>query len=215
MNKLLAFEAGPVSSRRRLEIIMADSCAPMIFGVKPSNMVAFDRRAPGYDDRWFDGLCRAFARAGIASYVLCSCPARRLVLFYRPAMLRDHLNDPETKAILMKEGYRMGGTVSEMIAHLAGRIAGERKFPHEIGLFLGYPARDVAGFIQNNGNGGVGCGYWRVYHDPEGAKRRFAFYDKCRDMISDMLTEGRSLSNILTTGGKYNENVCDLLVGNG
>ena len=77
MNKLLAFEAGPVSSRRRLEIITADSCAPMIFGVKPSNMVAFDRRAPGYDDRWFDGLCRAFARAGIASYVLCSCPARR------------------------------------------------------------------------------------------------------------------------------------------
>ena len=39
----------------------------------------------------------------------------------------------------------------------------EQLFPHEIGVFLGYPPEDVKAFIKQNGKGAVLCGYWKVY----------------------------------------------------
>ena len=35
------------------------------------------------------------------------------------------------------------------------RLADGGKFPHEIGLFLGYPPEDVSGFIENRANAEV------------------------------------------------------------
>ena len=39
------------------------------------------------------------------------------------------------------------------------------KFPHEIGIFLGYPLADVAGFIRNKGRNCKCIGTWKVYGD--------------------------------------------------
>ena len=38
-------------------------------------------------------------------------------------------------------------------------------FPHEIGVFLGYPLDDVKGFIKNEGKKYLMIGYWKVYSD--------------------------------------------------
>lgn len=36
-------------------------------------------------------------------------------------------------------------------------------FPHEVGLFLGYPLDDVTGFIEQKGKNYKCCGIWKVY----------------------------------------------------
>lgn len=53
-------------------------------------------------------------------------------------------------------------------------MEGEGEFPHEIGLFLGYPLCDVRGFIED-ARGGVclGCGYWKVYGEVEEREKLF------------------------------------------
>ena len=40
------------------------------------------------------------------------------------------------------------GTADELLAQLAERLCCEQDFPHEIGVFLGYPLADVIGFIK-------------------------------------------------------------------
>ena len=57
------------------------------------------------------------------------------------------------------------------------RFQTESAFPHEIGLFLGYPLEDVKGFIQNKGQGYACCGLWKSYGDPRAARR---YFDRCR-----------------------------------
>ena len=69
-------------------------------------------------------------------------------------------------------------------------------FPHEIGLFLGYPLQDVLGFIENRGQGSKLVGTWKVYGDEEAARRTFARYKKCTAVYSRCLKEGTPLEKL-------------------
>lgn len=68
-----------------------------------------------------------------------------------------------------------------------------KAFPHEIGVFLGYPIEDVIGFINNKGCNFKCCGYWKVYGDKEKAIKEFARYDKCRMIYTKLWNQGRSI----------------------
>lgn len=48
-------------------------------------------------------------------------------------------------------------TLEQLLERLSGRISASEDFPHEIGLFLGYPVDDVTGFIQNKGRNYLLC----------------------------------------------------------
>ena len=59
------------------------------------------------------------------------------------------------------------------------RLCCSAEFPHEIGVFLGYPLSDVVGFIENSGRNFTCCGCWKAYGDPQAAQRHFAQLRKC------------------------------------
>ena len=63
----------------------------------------------------------------------------------------------------MQCGYRIEDTLQEKLNFLRMRMQIRKSFPHEIGLFLGYPAEDVAGFISHKGHDFCYSGYWKVY----------------------------------------------------
>ena len=70
-------------------------------------------------------------------------------------------------------------------------------FPHEIGLLLGYPAKDVTGFIENNGKNFLYIGYWKVYSDLTECKRIFKAYSLAREHIIHMVSRGMKIDAIL------------------
>ncbi len=83
----------------------------------------------------------------------------------REKKLRTDLNHPNACKILRRNGYA-DTSVDAALAHLKMRFAscgGSKEFPHEIGLFLGYPPDDVAGYILNSGKNCKCCGCWKVY----------------------------------------------------
>ena len=63
---------------------------------------------------------------------------------------------------------------------LRARLKDAKSFPHEIGVFLGYPLADVLGFIENCGKNCLACGCWKVYSDLCFALQTFQRYDKCK-----------------------------------
>ena len=74
-------------------------------------------------------------------------------------------------------------------------MAKMQEFPHEIGLFLGYPPEDVAGFIRHQGSHYKLCGKWKVYGDVERAKALFCEYDRCSECLQRHLNSGGRLSD--------------------
>ena len=97
--------------------------------------------------------------------------------------------------MLQKEGYPVSDGVEAMLTHLGARLAGA-EFPHEVGLFLGYPAADVEGFRRNGGRNCKLCGHWKVYGQVEEARRRFLAFDRCREALCRWVAEGRSLEQL-------------------
>ena len=66
-----------------------------------------------------------------------------------------------------------------MLSHLKKRLSQSEGFPHEIGLFLGYPPEDVRGFIENETRNYKFTGYWKVYGDEERSRALFDKFERC------------------------------------
>ena len=75
-------------------------------------------------------------------------PARALCYLYRAAHLERMLVDPENAAFLRSQGYE-SLDVQGALSTLCTRLCVREEFPHEIGLFLGYPLGDVVGFMEH------------------------------------------------------------------
>ena len=84
----------------------------------------------------------------------------------------------------------------DALGHLKRRLLEKENFPHEIGLFLGYPLRDVIGFIRNEGKNCKCADCWKVYGDEREAKKIFEAFRKCREVYLRLWKEGRSVSNL-------------------
>ena len=69
-------------------------------------------------------------------------------------------------------------------------------FPHEMGVFLGYPMADVKGFIKYEGKNYLYSGYWKVYENVEERKQLFENYEQVRRVFIQEAEKGKNLWEI-------------------
>lgn len=122
-----------------------------------------------------------------------------LIYVYRPTHLQKALQDEVACSLLAECGY-CGKCPEQCIAHLAKRLQESEEFPHEIGLFLGYPTVDVQGFIQNKAQNFKCCGIWKVYGDVEQAQKTFALYKKCTRIYCEQWSRGKDIERLAVAG---------------
>lgn len=122
-----------------------------------------------------------------------------LIYIYRPAMLSIDLKNETARRLLAECGY-VSETPEGCIVQLMRRFAECDKFPHEIGLFLGYPPEDVCGFIANKACGYKCAGYWKVYGDEETAKKTFAKFEKCTRCYCRQHAKGTGIERLAVAG---------------
>ena len=70
-------------------------------------------------------------------------------------------------------------------------------FPHEIGIFLGYPLDDVEGFIKNKGQNFLLNGYWKVYSNKEEKEKIFKAYKKSKAYNKALAKKGYDLAQLV------------------
>ena len=128
---------------------------------------------------------------------------KALVYLYRPEMLEKDLCDPLARSILKDCGYPESSLLKE-IAWLRKRLGSCDSFPHEIGLFLGYPSCDVRGFIQQKE-----CKYtglWKVFEsDEQQAQKHFRRCRHCVQAYLQRSQEGWSLSRLTVQPRKVSD----------
>ena len=118
-----------------------------------------------------------------------------LVYLYRPSRLKKDLEDPAAIKILQDHGYSCYG---RCLPKLIERVRASEEFPHEIGLFLGYPPEDVQGFLDHRPCKCSGC--WKVYGDENKAKKTFDLYKKCERVYCQQLARGIDIKRLTVAG---------------
>lgn len=120
------------------------------------------------------------------------CP---LLFVYRKIALSKLLREKDRASVLTKFGYNPNN-IDSSLSKLKKRLEENKDFPHEIGLFLGYPTDDVVSFIENKGQNYLYSGHWKVYHNEEKAKKTFNEYDMCRDCLLSSYNNGISIERL-------------------
>lgn len=175
---------------------IAYQCAPVLVYIKPSNLLIVKSE-----------ICRKLKSDIIeakANYkLLYKTDNKYIYLIYRKKAL-EHLFSIRKNADYLSsigyEKYLIENDIDAAIDYLALRLEGalEKKqdFPHEMGIFMGYPLEDVLGFINNKGNNYQLSGYWKVYKNKDVAIRLFKQYDLARNMALNLIKKGEALSSL-------------------
>lgn len=171
-------------------------CAPTLAGLKTANLFRLPK-CGGKDAReWVNLYDVRLSSRGVRLRVLCQSDGNALVYVYRPGWLLNDIKSPEAYAFLAARGYGEFITAENALDMLRARIGVNGEFPHEIGLFLGYPLHDVLGFIRNRGRNYRCSGCWKVYEDAGCALRRFARYRKCREIYLRNYDRGKNVMQL-------------------
>ena len=176
------------------EELVVRCCAPTIASLKTGNM--FNCRCDSETELYAQmrSLNRRLGRKGLRVLPLRYRGGTALVYLYRPGKLREDLEHATACALLNERGYPCGNA-NRCVRSLMARLAREDEFPHEIGLFLGYPPEDVEGFIHRRGEE-KWSGCWKVYSDVASAQKTVARYRKCTDVYLRALAGGRTLERL-------------------
>ncbi len=178
-----------------LEKALVHHCAPTLMGIKAANLFAY----PNQSERalFFEmGMLNArLQKKGILLLPLRKEEGWALIYLCRPRRLCAELKDPLAQRLLSRYGYR-GASLSGLLPTLSDRLSQGAAFPHEIGLFLSYPPKDVECFIEREGRGYLCIGAWKVYESAERAKRTFLAYEAARRLCEKRFLEGVELENL-------------------
>lgn len=182
-----------IDQDNNIEIKIALQCAPLLTGIKISNLFIV---ATGNAKHVF----QRFQGTSIAMCVLCKTKKKTVFFLYRPDELEDYVRSPKVQELLEYLGYeslRLNVLLKECSRRYQKYVADETGFPHELGLLLGYPVDDVIGFIENQGKNPLYTGYWKVYSNLREALNLFEKYNQAQETVVRMITCGIDVQNIL------------------
>jgi len=203
---------------RYVSIVLAWHCMPTLLHMKPANLIQVEKKRVSGTKQLL-AIIEEYANLFSCS---CSClfeSKRNLfLLIYNRQMLLELLADKQIRDYLSSCGYDVADRsldnvldkwkhrLADYFKYRADSIScqdpGYRQtpaagaFPHEIGLLLGYPVKDVIAYIENSGRNYLLSGYWKVYHDMEKAVRIFKAYTEARKLALELLRSGGRLRDI-------------------
>ena len=170
-------------------------CSPTLANLKTANMFSCEfeslEELKGDLRNWNHKL----SKKGLRIIPLRVKKNHCLVYVFRPNKLSKDLNNNEAQNILRSRGYTSTNP-NRCLAELKRKLLSEKEFPHEIGLFLGYPVEDVDGFIKDKKEGCKLVGTWKVYGDLANAKKVFARFKKCSKLYYEEYLNGRTVDRL-------------------
>lgn len=166
----------------------------VLAGIKPANLVSLVNRPRSCGrnlyELWHSHHNEIASRSGELCFEVLQTKDRSLLLFcYNAEHLEQHLSHPGIRAILAKAGYDIRRNSHDLLSELRSRIESSDTFPHEIGLFIGYPAKDVVAFMGMVSLPFACQGPWKIYGE---ARQSLTLADDFRRSRHEM---GRQLAS--------------------
>lgn len=177
------------------EELLIKHCSPTLAGIKTANIFTCKYASEAALCSELKRLNCRLRKKGVRIIPLKRDGGKAIIYAYRPARLKNDLRSSEAIRVLTDCGY-CAEKAESCVCKLIKRLSEGGEFPHEIGFFLGYPPRDVVGFIENKARNYKCVGLWKVYGDASYAKRLFERYKKCTDVYISKYSRGSSLERL-------------------
>ena len=169
-------------------------CSPTLAGIKTANLFSYTFISETVLAESLLSINKILNPKGVYAEILHIKDSKAFILVYRKSLLTADIMRKDVKEFLGLCGYH--GTIDNLIQQLKFRFSFRGEFPHEIGLFLGYPLSDVIGFIKNEGKNSKCTGHWKVYSNECEAVKLFAQYRKCKNVYTKLYFQGRSVERL-------------------
>lgn len=163
---------------------------PVIMGVKPAEILSF----PQGDKNKFENLNKIEEFFKYSSKIniekfKSQNGCEKLFIYHKVSMKRVFENK-NNRIFLKKLGYNMEKEDKEIIKELVLRMKSD-VFPDEIGVFLGYPLKDVIGFFGHPYLPLTKIQGWRVYGDSKISDKVFYHFQRARSLMNKLVDENK------------------------
>lgn len=186
-----AKHVSPIKYSQCLDRYIIEYCAPTLAGMKTGGMFRIKFSSESKMNVEIQNMKNILKPKKVSLTVLKSTGTNALIYVFREDKLKNDLKNPDLDNLLDELGYSKGG-INTVLRQLKERMTENGDFPHEIGAFLGYPPKDVIGFVKNKGSNCLCSGWWKVYHNAENAKKMFLKFDKCRELYKKLYLSGKT-----------------------
>lgn len=171
------------------DVQLALQCAPLILGLRISLFLTVT-------DQQLKRIENILRDRKISLYKICEHYGKMAVLLFYEEKLEEYFAEETVWNLLSRLGYS-GGSFYDFMDFFAERykkfLKNEIPFPHEMGIFLGYPTEDVMGYLENAGDNYLCAGDWKVYKNVQEKRRLFSQFDRARDVLVSLILQGNSL----------------------
>lgn len=176
---------------------LAERLSPVLFGTKPAMLLGLHRwdklqSCPMY----FSYQQEIHNLFGVEAVVFSETERMTQIYFYRKELVQNALNDELARQILRKNGYNHFD-VESAVERLKERFT-VQSCPHELGIFVGYPPKDVAGYIAGEEPVKEIKGPWRVYGEAEPSLKLMKKHSVARKAMRLLLQKHKSVYRCMT-----------------
>lgn len=177
-----------------IELQLAFQCAPLITGLKVSNLFQID-------SRHYKRLCEILDKSNFSFCGLGGRNGSVSLLIYQKEWLEQFLQQEEVRILMHRLGYRdlhLERVLIQVSQQIYPIYAKKTAVPARDGSTARISAGgNVEGFIIYEGKNSLCEGYWKVYAEPQKKLRLFAQYDKARERLLDLLYCGVGMEDIV------------------
>ena len=175
---------------------LAVELAPTIYGEKPGTLLNFMNTSKlRMKTLWFEYGCSVLSNSNIEWIILKDDPGSMKILFYRKDLLNISLHDKNIRQFLAGLGYHAGMNLQEMLLYFKERF--QFMCPHEMGIFLGIPLKDVLGFMGMSEECRTCQGMWQIYGDPVSSLDIMQRMEATKRQVVDWMMAGHAGADVL------------------
>lgn len=177
-----------------IEKYLVENCASTLASLKIGSMFNIEYETQHELAEHMKDWNQMLNSKGVFVTVLKTSRSKALIYVYRESGLKKELEQQAVGDFLGRFGYE--DLDIESVLNVLRLHFSKTKFPHEVGVFLGYPLADVVGFIENEGKNFKCAGCWKVYCNEQEAVKMFCKIKKCKTVYSQLWRGGRSICQL-------------------
>lgn len=165
----------------------------VLFGDKPAELLLL--RA---DKSFGSDLETLLARArtltcswGLWLYLLGIVPSGARIVVFQREKVNKALRAAKNTPLFINSGYSKYSLAEDFFAEIGRRWEENGEIPHEIGIALGYPVKDVVGYLGLTPLKYIGNYGWRVFGSEEPSRQLRDQYDLAKQAALKFLEDAR------------------------
>ena len=159
---------------------------PVLLGPKPAELLSFSGCNPEMSSK-IAKLDRCFSICNKIKHRIFNYKNKgKKILIYNPSILDETLKEKRNFRFLKEIGYPEEYDLEIFLDQLINKFE-KGELPPELGVFLGYPLKDVIGFIGHPSLKLTKIKGWRVYGDPRVSDKRYNEFLIAKDKVKDLL----------------------------